>query len=40
VVLIGARDIYYLLQDADPDFQEMFRVLVDFDDTLKRSKES
>ena len=40
VVLIGARDIYYLLQDADPDFQEMFRVLVDFDDTLKRTKES
>lgn len=40
VVLIGSRDIYYLLQDADPDFQEMFRVLVDFDDTLKRNKES
>ncbi|KZN13223.1 Lon protease family protein [Marinomonas sp. TW1] len=40
VVLIGARDIYYLLQDADPDFQEMFRVLVDFDDSLKRTKES
>ncbi|WP_133012902.1 Lon protease family protein [Marinomonas flavescens] len=40
VVLIGSRDIYYLLQDADPDFQEMFRVLVDFDDTLKRTKES
>lgn len=40
VVLIGSREIYYLLQDADPDFQEMFRVLVDFDDTLKRSKEA
>ena len=40
VVLIGSREIYYLLQDADPDFQEMFRVLVDFDDTLKRNKES
>ncbi|AEF54734.1 Lon protease family protein [Marinomonas posidonica] len=40
VVLIGARDIYYLLQDADPDFQEMFRVLVDFDDSLKRTKDS
>ena len=40
VVLIGSRDIYYLLQDADPDFQEMFRVLVDFDDTLKRNMES
>ncbi|GAB3475876.1 Lon protease family protein [Marinomonas epiphytica] len=40
VILIGSRDIYYLLQDADPDFQEMFRVLVDFDDTLKRNKDS
>ena len=40
VVLIGSREIYYLLQDADPDFQEMFRVLVDFDDTLKRNQES
>ncbi|SBS33824.1 Lon protease [Marinomonas spartinae] len=40
VILIGSRDIYYLLQDADPDFQEMFRVLVDFDDTLKRTKEA
>ncbi|MCC4274636.1 Lon protease family protein [Marinomonas communis] len=40
VVLIGSREIYYLLQDADPDFQEMFRVLVDFDDSLKRDKET
>ena len=40
VVLIGSRDIYYLLQDADPDFQEMFRVLVDFDDSLKRNEET
>ncbi len=40
VVLIGSRDIYYLLQDADPDFQEMFRVLVDFDDSLKRNAET
>ena len=40
VVLIGSREIYYLLQDADPDFQEMFRVLVDFDDSLKRDTET
>ncbi|WCN09494.1 Lon protease family protein [Marinomonas mediterranea] len=40
VILIGSREIYYLLQDADPDFQEMFRVLVDFDDTLKRGQGS
>ncbi|MBM6550284.1 Lon protease family protein [Marinomonas ostreistagni] len=40
VVLIGSREIYYLLQDADPDFQEMFRVLVDFDDSLKRNADT
>ncbi|WP_417553179.1 Lon protease family protein [Marinomonas fungiae] len=40
VILIGSREIYYLLQDADPDFQEMFRVLVDFDDSLKRNAET
>lgn len=40
VVLIGSREIYYLLQDLDPDFQDMFRVLVDFDDSLKRDADS
>ncbi len=32
VILIGSRDIYYLLQEADNEFDEMFRVLADFDD--------
>jgi len=40
VILIGSREIYYLLQDLDPDFQDMFRVLVDFDDTLKRNADT
>lgn len=40
VVLIGARDIYYLLQQIDPDFHEMFRVLVDFDDHIPRNPQS
>ncbi|MEN1396151.1 ATP-binding protein, partial [Pseudomonas aeruginosa] len=26
VIIIGSRQIYYTLQDLDPDFQEMFRV--------------
>jgi len=34
IVLIGSRSTYYLLQDLDDDFNEMFRVLVDFDDHL------
>ena len=40
VVLIGSRRVYYTLQDHDPDFQELFRVLVDFDDHLPRTPDS
>ncbi|NOP02812.1 Lon-insertion domain-containing protein, partial [Klebsiella pneumoniae] len=28
------RQLYYALQDHDPDFQEIFRVLVDFDEDM------
>ncbi|WP_150299542.1 Lon protease family protein [Pseudomonas profundi] len=40
LVLIGSRQVYYALQELDPDFQEMFRVLVDFDEDLPRTPES
>ncbi|WP_071873221.1 Lon protease family protein [Atopomonas hussainii] len=40
VILIGSRHVYYTLQDLDPDFQEMFRVLVDFDEDLPCTGES
>ncbi|MBB3102804.1 Lon protease family protein [Azomonas macrocytogenes] len=40
VVIIGSRQLYYALQDADPDFQEMFRVLVDFDDDIRLSGDT
>lgn len=40
VVIIGSRNLYYTLQDLDPDFQEMFRVLVDFDEDLPRTLDS
>ncbi|MEH6538913.1 Lon protease family protein [Halopseudomonas sp.] len=40
VVIIGSRQVYYALQDLDPDFQEMFRVLVDFDEDLPRTPDS
>src|SRR5450830_354140 len=36
VIIIGSRQLYYALQDADPDFQEMFRVLVDVDESLEQ----
>jgi predicted ATP-dependent protease len=40
VVIIGARQLYYTLQDLDPDFQEMFRVLVDFDEDIPLAGDS
>ncbi|MFB9885682.1 Lon protease family protein [Balneatrix alpica] len=40
VVLIGSRDIYYALQSYDPDFSEMFRVLVDFEDYIERNHDT
>ena len=40
IILIGSRDIYYVLQQLDSDFHEMFRVLVDFDDQIPRHHES
>lgn len=39
VILIGSRELYYSLQDLDPDFQEMFRVLVDFDEDIPLSDD-
>jgi len=39
IVLIGSRSTYYLLQDLDDDFNDMFRVLVDFDNHLDCSQE-
>lgn len=40
IILVGSRDIYYILQQLDPDFHEMFRVLVDFDDHIIRDQDS
>lgn len=40
VVIIGSRQLYYTLQDLDPDFQEMFRVLVDFDEDIPLANDS
>lgn len=36
LVLIGTRNTYYLLQELDHDFEKMFRVVVDFDEDVKR----
>ena len=38
VVLIGERLYYYLLEQYDPEFSELFKVAADFEDQVPRSK--
>jgi lon-related putative ATP-dependent protease len=40
IVLLGERQIYYLLYHLDPDFRELFKVTVDFEDEMPRSAEN
>ncbi len=40
VVLLGDRMLYYLLRQHDPDFADLFKVAVDFNDQIDRSEES
>jgi len=40
IVLIGERSLYYLLALLDPDFSELFKVEVDFDDDFERTSEN
>ncbi|MGR8932769.1 MAG: Lon protease family protein [Gammaproteobacteria bacterium] len=40
VILVGGRDIYYLLQEMDAEFNEMFRILADFDTHITRTADT
>jgi lon-related putative ATP-dependent protease len=40
VVLLGDRELYYLLAANDPDFSRFFKVQADFDDSIERSTEN
>ncbi|MCX7099863.1 MAG: ATP-binding protein [Methylococcales bacterium] len=40
VILVGSRDIYYLLEEMDSEFNEMFRILADFDNYIPRTDEA
>ncbi len=40
VILVGSRDIYYLLEEMDAEFNEMFRILADFDSYIPRNEKS
>ncbi len=39
VILLGNEYLYYLLHNNDEDFQKYFKVQVDFDDEMERTKE-
>ncbi|PHS68191.1 MAG: ATP-dependent protease [Methylophaga sp.] len=40
VILLGDRYLYYQLYDLDPEFAEMFKVVVDFEEHMDRSPEN
>ncbi len=40
VVLVGQRMLYYLLHTYDPEFGELFKVQVDFEEDMERNGES
>jgi lon-related putative ATP-dependent protease len=40
VILLGERNLYYLLSTHDPDFNELFKVAADFEDELDRNDEN
>ncbi|RLT34437.1 MAG: ATP-dependent protease [Chloroflexi bacterium] len=40
VALMGDRDLYYLLSQSDPDFDELFKVMADFNDEIERTPEN
>ena len=40
VILMGDRQLYYLLAQGDPDFNELFKVAADFDDDFVRDDET
>ncbi len=40
VVLVGDAGVYALLEAADPDFTQLFKVVADFGDTMKRGPEA
>ncbi len=40
VVLLGSRQTYYLLSQYDPEFSELFKVEVDFEESMAREAES
>jgi lon-related putative ATP-dependent protease len=39
VVLLGERNLYYMLSQLDPEFPELFKVAADFEEEIERTSE-
>ena len=39
VVLLGERNLYYMLSQLDPEFSELFKVAADFEEEIERTAE-
>ncbi len=40
LIIVGSHEIYYLLQDYDNEFKELFHILADFDYNIPRTSEN
>ncbi|HEX8873548.1 MAG TPA: AAA family ATPase, partial [Nitrosospira sp.] len=40
IILFGDRILYYLLQEHDPDFSELFKVAADFEERIERTPDT
>jgi predicted ATP-dependent protease len=40
IILLGERQLYYLLYAYDPEFRELFKVVADFENEMPRSDEN
>ncbi|MCE9598627.1 MAG: AAA family ATPase [Spirochaetia bacterium] len=40
VVLVGDRRVYYLLKELDPEFDELFKVMADFESDIERTADN
>ncbi|HZD10048.1 MAG TPA: ATP-binding protein [Candidatus Binatia bacterium] len=40
VVLLGERMLYYLLVQLEPEFEELFKVMADFEDEMERNEQN
>ncbi len=40
IILLGDRNSYYSLCQSDPDFTELFKVAIDFDEQIDRNKKN